>query len=76
MLKIRMNLALKGSSDFQQFAPFRVGVNKLLKIEIMGFLSDTTYFHSVFNSIDNPRALASKAKFDKRISSPFSIREI
>ena len=42
MLKIRMNPNPKGSSDFQQFAPFRVGVNKLLKIEIMGFLSDTT----------------------------------
>ena len=41
MLKIRMNPAPKGSSDFQQFAPFSVGVNKLLKIEIPGFLSDT-----------------------------------
>lgn len=43
MLKIRMNPVPKGSSDFQQFAPFRDGVNKLLEIEIMGFLSDTNH---------------------------------
>jgi hypothetical protein len=43
MLKIRMNPNPKRSSDFQQFAPFRVGVNKLMKIEFQGFLSDTIY---------------------------------
>ncbi len=31
MLKIRIHPDPKGSSDFQQFAPFRDGVNKLLK---------------------------------------------
>ena len=31
----------EGCSDFQQFAPFRAGVNKLLKIEFMSFLADT-----------------------------------
>jgi hypothetical protein len=32
ILKIRINPDPKGSPDFQQFAPFRDGVNKLLKI--------------------------------------------
>jgi len=32
MLKIRIHPDPKGSSDFQQFAPFRDGVKKLLKI--------------------------------------------
>ena len=35
-----------------------------------------SYFYIAVNCIDNPKALASKAKFESLISSPFSIREI
>ena len=33
-------------------------------------------FYSAVSWIDNPKAFASKEKFDNRMSSPFSIREM
>lgn len=37
MLKISVYPCPKGSTDFQQFAPFRIGVIKLLKINQVFF---------------------------------------
>jgi hypothetical protein len=43
MLKTGNYPSHKGSSDFQQFAPFRGGAIKLFVIECVGFTSDVNY---------------------------------
>src|SRR5690554_282239 len=50
---------------------FQLCEDKLLLVHIV-----LSYFYSTFNSIDSPSALGIRTKLDKRISSPFSIRDI